>query len=86
MGSDEKEAPGFLFVVQKVTALSGESIQVSFNMPKDATPDAMETELVKVCTVLDNRLIKANEKVLAITEATRQAFEGLEQEPNAKLN
>ena len=72
-----KEAPGYLVVIQKVTSLSGESIQVSFNLPKDSTTDDIDKEIVKICDALDKRLVQQNEKVLAITEATRQALDGM---------
>ena len=68
------ESPGYLVVIQKVTSLSGESIQVSFNLPRDATEADFEAELTKVTNALDSRLIKQNEKVLAISEATRKAL------------
>ena len=82
----EKETPGFLLTIQKVTSLSGESIQVSFNMPKESTVDQIDAEIEKLCEALDRRLIKQNEKVLAISQATREAFEQIEAEANGKIN
>ena len=82
MASEEK----YLFTIQKVTSLSGESIQVSFNMPKGASTGDFDEEIAKVCDALDRRLVKQNEKVLALSEATRQAFDQIEAEANGKIN
>ena len=84
--AEEKQSPGYLLTIQKVTSLSGESIQVSFNMSKDSTVDAIDEEITKLCDALDRRLIKQNEKVLAITAATQAAFEQIEAEANGKVN
>ena len=82
----DKETPGYLLTIQKVTSLSGESIQVSFNMSKESTTDDIEKEIVKLCDALDRRLIAQNEKVIAITQATKEAFEQIEAEANGKIN
>lgn len=82
MASEEK----YLFTIQKVTSLSGESIQVSFNMSKESSTDDIEKEIVKLCDALDRRLIAQNEKVLAISQATKDAFEQIEAEANGKIN
>ena len=84
--AEEKQTPGYLISIQKVTSLSGESIQVSFNMDKKSTTDDIEKEIIKLCDALDRRLIAQNEKVLAISEATRQAFEQIDAEANGKIN
>lgn len=86
MVDEKKETPGYLLTIQKVTSLSGESIQVSFNMSKESSTDDIEKEIVKLCDALDRRLIAQNEKVLAISQATREAFEQIEAEANGKIN
>lgn len=84
--ADEKQTPGYLISINKVTSLSGESIQVSFNMSKESSTDDIEKEIIKLCDALDRRLIAQNEKVLAISQATKEAFEQLEAEANGKIN
>ena len=76
----------YLFTIQKVTSLSGESIQVSFNMTKESTTEDIDKEIEKICGSLDNRLLKQNEKVLALSAATREAFDQIEAEANGKIN
>jgi len=76
----EKDSPKWLVTVQKVTSLSGESIQVSTNLPQSASKENLLDAILEVCWALDERLVQQNEKVLAITEATKQAIHGLEQE------
>lgn len=66
--------PGYLIVIQKVTSLSGESIQVSTNLPKDSTTEDFEAEINKICEALDNRLVKQNDRVLENTKAMREAY------------
>lgn len=76
------ETPKWLIVVQKVTSLSGESVQVSMNLPQTATKEDLLASIKEVCWALEERLIEQNEKVLAITEATKQAFDGLAKDSN----
>ena len=75
-----KESPKWLVSVQKVTSLSGESIQVSANLPQGATKEDLLNSILEVCWALDERLVQQNEKVLAITQATREALNGLTSE------
>lgn len=86
--SSTPDAPGYLIQIQKVTSLSGESIQVSFNMAKASTVEDIDAEIVKLCEALDRRLVQQNEKVLEITRNTRAALESFsdEQPANGKLN
>jgi hypothetical protein len=74
---EQKEPPKWLVTVQKVTSLSGESIQVSTNLPKSASKEDLLDSILEVCWALDERLVQQNEKVLAITAATREALNGL---------
>ena len=77
MAEEKKETPGYLISIQKVTSMSGESIQVSFNMPKESTMEDIDKEIIKLCEALDRRLVAQNEKVLAIVEHQRAAFDSL---------
>lgn len=67
----------YLIVIQKVTSLSGESIQVSTNLPRSSTKEEMLDEFRKILWAMEERLVEQNEKVIAITEATRLALDGL---------
>lgn len=69
--------PGFLIVYQLVTNLKGESIQISTNLPKDATEEEIAATLKKITGPVEQRLIEQNEKILALTEATSKAFDEL---------
>lgn len=84
MADEKKQDAGFLLSVQKVTSLSGESIQVSFNMSKEASEDEIYNALSKVWAVCDRRLVDQNEKVLKLTDLTNAAFDQLnsESKPN----
>ena len=77
--ADEK--PGYMLQIQKVTSIgSGESIIVTTNLPKTATVEDFNAEIGKITAALDARLINQNEKVLAITAATREALDGIAQD------
>lgn len=80
----------YLMVVQKVTSLSGESVQISINLPADSSEDAIYAEVKKICNALDKRMIEQNDKILAITDAMRQAeaLEGVlpSQASNGRMN
>lgn len=84
----ETEKPGYLMVVQKVTSLSGESVQVSVNLPKSASKEDILEEMRKICWAMEERLVEQNEKVLKITEATKAAMDGLlaEKHPADEIN
>lgn len=78
MSDERKDTPKWLVVVQKVTSIgSGESIQISTNLDKTATRDDLKAALSDICWALDERLVEQNEKVLAITAATREALAGI---------
>ncbi len=75
--SDTKEGQ-YLIVVSKVTSLgSGESIQISTNLPRSCAKEDMLVEIQKILWVTEERLIQANDRVLEITQATREALNGL---------
>jgi hypothetical protein len=82
----DKQPAQYLMVVQKVTSLSGESVQISINLPATANEDELYGEIKKICGALDKRMLEQNEKVLALTEATKQAFELEEAAVNGRMN
>jgi len=75
--SDKQEGQ-YLIQVQKVTNIgSGESISISTNLPRSASKETLLAEIQKILWVTEERLIEANERVLRITEATKDALDGL---------
>lgn len=67
MSEVKVEEPGLMLQVSKQTAMTGEVISVSTNLPKGWTKEQLSTLINDVTYAIDKRMESVNEKVLERT-------------------
>ena len=65
-----REEPGFIITISKQTAMTGEVISVSTNLPKGSSSDDIWNSIDSVTRAIDKRMSAVNDKVLARTGKT----------------
>lgn len=66
----EKESPMYLIQVQKQTAMTGEVVTISANLPKDGD---VKGELSKLTSAIDARMEEVNSQILKATKGRYSA-------------
>jgi hypothetical protein len=59
--------PGLMLTISKQTAMIGEVISVTTNLPKDWTSESLSKAINDITKAIDQRLTAVNEKVLERT-------------------
>lgn len=67
----EREIPTYLIQVQKQTAMTGEIVTISTNMPKGTTEDELKAEVSKITSAIDHRMEEVNKHILKATKGRR---------------
>lgn len=71
--SNYKEVPAYLIQIQKQTAMTGEVLTISGNLPRGTTEEELKAEVAKIGAAIDRRVEVMNDEIKKATNGRYSA-------------